>query len=165
LWLCDRDHCAQRGGDPAGRVGAGSAGRIPAIIFSGDGGWRDIDKTIAQKLCSDGVSVIGWDSLHYFWSHKSPEQIANDLSLVINTYTSRWGASKVTLIGYPFGAGIFPFAFDRLTQEAKQRVVQISLLGFAPTTDFEISITGWLGRRPTRMPHRQNPPSLRSIRG
>jgi type IV secretory pathway VirJ component len=120
-------------------------GRILAIIFSGDGGWRDIDKTIAQKLCSDGVSVVGWDSLHYFWSRKSPEQIAKDLSLVINTYASRWGASKVALIGYSFGAGILPFAFDRLTQEAKKRVVQISLLGFAPTTDFEISIGGWLG--------------------
>ena len=80
-------------------------GRLLAIIFSGDGGWRDIDKTIAQKLCSDGVSVIGWDSLRYFWSRKSPEQIANDLSQVIDTYTARWGASKVALIGYSFGAG------------------------------------------------------------
>ena len=34
---------------------------------------------------------------------------------------------------------------DRLTPEAKQRVVQISLLGFALSTDFEISIAGWLG--------------------
>jgi len=120
-------------------------GPILAIIFSGDGGWRDIDKTIAQRLCSDGVSVLGWDSLHYFWSRKPPEQIANDLSLVIDTYASRWGASKVALIGYSFGAGILPFAYDRLTQEARQRVVQISLLGFASTTDFEISIAGWLG--------------------
>jgi type IV secretory pathway VirJ component len=120
-------------------------GGILAIIFSGDGGWRDIDKTIAQKLCSDGVSVIGWDSLHYFWSRKSPERIADDLSLVIDTYASRWGASKVALIGYSFGAGIIPFAYDRLTHDAKQRVIQISLLGFAPTTDFEISIAGWLG--------------------
>ena len=91
------------------------------------------------------MSVIGWDSLHYFWSRKSPEQIANDLSMVIEAYTSRWGISKVALIGYSFGAGILPFAYDRLTQEARQRVVQISLLGFASTTDFEISIAGWLG--------------------
>jgi type IV secretory pathway VirJ component len=137
-------------------------GPILAIIFSGDGGWRDIDKTIAQKLCSDGVSVIGWDSLHYFWSRKSPEQIANDLSLVIDTYASRWGASKVALIGYSFGAGILPFAFDRLTREAKQRVVQISLLGFAPTTDFEISIAGWLGE-PASKDAAPTKPALASI--
>jgi type IV secretory pathway VirJ component len=120
-------------------------GPLLAIIFSGDGGWRDIDKTIAQKLCADGVSVIGWDSLRYFWSRKSPEQIANDLSLVIDTYTARWGASKVALVGYSFGAGVLPFAYDRLAREAKERVVQLSLLGLASTTDFEISIAGWLG--------------------
>jgi type IV secretory pathway VirJ component len=99
----------------------------PGQCDSGDGGWRDIVKTIAQKLCSDGVSVIGWDSLHYFWSRKSPAQIANDLSMVIEAYPSRWGISKVALIGYSFGTGILPFAYERLTQEAKQRVVQISL--------------------------------------
>jgi type IV secretory pathway VirJ component len=137
-------------------------GRLLAIIFSGDGGWRDIDKTIAQKLCSDGVSVVGWDSLHYFWSRKSPEQIANDLSMVIEAYASRWGISKVALIGYSFGAGILPFAYDRLTQEARQRVVQISLLGFASTTDFEISIAGWLGE-PASKDAAPTKPALASI--
>jgi type IV secretory pathway VirJ component len=137
-------------------------GHILAIIFSGDGGWRDIDKTIAQKLYSDGVSVIGWDSLHYFWSRKSPEQIANDLSMVIEAYAFRWGISNVALIGYSFGAGILPFAYDRLTQEARQRVVQISLLGFASTTDFEISIAGWLGE-PASKDAAPTKPALASI--
>ena len=138
------------------------SGRLLAIIFSGDGGWRDIDKMIAQKLCSDSVSVIGWDSLRYFWSRKSPEQIANDLGLVIDTYTVRWGASKVALIGYSFGAGILPFAYDRLAREAKERVVQLSLLGFASTTDFEISITGWLGA-PASKDAAPTEPALASI--
>jgi type IV secretory pathway VirJ component len=40
---------------------------------------------------------------------------------------------------------VLPFAYNRLAPEAKGRVVQLSLLGFAPTTDFEISIAGWLG--------------------
>jgi type IV secretory pathway VirJ component len=138
------------------------SGRLLAIIFSGDGGWRDIDKTIAQKLASDGVSVIGWDSLRYFWSRKSPEQIANDLGLVIDTYTARWGASKVALIGYSFGAGVLPFAYDRLAREAKERVVQLSLLGFTSTTDFEISIAGWLGA-PASKDAAPTEPALASI--
>jgi len=137
-------------------------GPLLAIIFSGDGGWRDIDKTIAQRLCSEGVSVIGWDSLRYFWSRKSPEQIANDLSQVIDTYATRWGASKVALIGYSFGAGIIPFAYDRLPREAKERVVQLSLLGFASTTDFEISIAGWLGA-PASKDAAPTEPALASI--
>ena len=63
-----------------------------AIVLSGDGGWRDLDKTISEKLQSDGVSVVGWDSLRYFWSRKSPEQVARDLGAVIDTFSSRWGA-------------------------------------------------------------------------
>ena len=40
---------------------------------------------------------------------------------------------------------MLPFVYDRLSLEAKAHVVQLSLLGFAKTTDFEISIAGWLG--------------------
>jgi phosphatidylglycerol lysyltransferase len=123
-------------------------GPLLAIVLSGDGGWRDVDRSIAQKLQSDGVSVVGWDSLRYFWSKKSPEQTARDLGAVIDTYTSRWGASKIALIGYSFGADVLPFAYDHLSPEAKVRVVQLSLLGFAPAADFEITVSGWLGAAP-----------------
>jgi len=98
-------------------------GPLLAIVLSGDGGWRDVDSAIAQKLQTDGVSVVGWDSLRYFWSKKSPEQTARDLGAVIDTYTSRWGASKIALIGYSFGADVLPFAYDHLSPEAKVRVV------------------------------------------
>jgi lysylphosphatidylglycerol synthetase-like protein (DUF2156 family)/type IV secretory pathway VirJ component len=123
-------------------------GPLLAIVLSGDGGWRDVDRSIAQKLQSDGVSVVGWDSLRYFWTKKSPEQTARDLGAVIDTYTSRWGTSKIALIGYSFGADVLPFAYDRLSPEAKIRVVQLSLLGFAPAADFEITVSGWLGAAP-----------------
>jgi type IV secretory pathway VirJ component len=123
-------------------------GPLLAIVFSGDGGWRDLDKTIAEKLQSDGVSTIGWDSLRYFWRQKSPEQTARDLDAVIDTYALRWGASKVALIGYSFGADVLPFAYDRLSPAAKARVVQLSLLGFATAADFQISVAGWLGAAP-----------------
>jgi type IV secretory pathway VirJ component len=125
-------------------------GSLLAIVLSGDGGWRDVDRSIAQKLQSDGVSVVGWDSLRYFWSKKSPEQAARDLGAVIDTYTSRWGASKVALIGYSFGADILPFAYDHLSPEAKVRVVQLSLLGFASAANFEITVSGWLGAAPDK---------------
>jgi type IV secretory pathway VirJ component len=123
-------------------------GPLLAIVLSGDGGWRDVDRAIAQKLQSDGVSVVGWDSLRYFWSKKSPEQTARDLGAVIDTYTSRWGASKVALIGYSFGADVLPFIYDQLSPEAKVRVVQLSLLGFAAAANLEITVSGWLGAAP-----------------
>ena len=137
-------------GLPLVEMPASPPGQLLAIIFSGDGGWRDLDRSIAAKLQSKGVSVIGWDSLRYFWSHKTPDQIARDLGAVIDTYAARWGASKVALVGYSFGAGVLPFAYDRLPPEAKARVVQLSLLGLESAADFEISMMGWLGAPPTK---------------
>ena len=123
-------------------------GPLLAIILSGDGGWRDLDKTIGKKLQSEGVSVVGWDCLPYFWSRKSPEQIARDLNAVIDAFVSRWGAPKVALVGYSFGADVLPFAYDRLSSEAKAHVVQLSLLGFATAADFEIRVAGLVGAGP-----------------
>ncbi|ALP65111.1 virulence factor family protein [Paraburkholderia caribensis] len=116
-----------------------------AIVISGDGGWRDLDKTIAEELQKDGVSVIGWDSLRYFWSERSPQQTSNDLARVLKTYTTRWHADHVALIGYSFGADVMPFAYNRLPDAVRAKVALISLLGFAPSADFQIRVTGWLG--------------------
>ena len=49
------------------------------------------------------------------------------------------------LIGYSFGANVLPFAYNRLPAQEKAKVDQISLLGLAERTDFEIRVTGWLG--------------------
>src|SRR5271156_3485301 len=48
-------------GLPLVELPASSPSRLMAVFLSGDGGWRDIDKTIAENLQSLGVSVVGWD--------------------------------------------------------------------------------------------------------
>ena len=122
---------------------------LTAVVISGDGGWRDLDKTIAEDLQKDGVSVVGWDSVRYFWHQKTPERTAADLAAVLDTYGKRWGASKVALIGYSFGADILPFAYNRLPKRLQDRVRLISLLGFTSAADWEISVRGWLGEPPS----------------
>ena len=126
------------------------SGPLLAIVLSGDGGWRDIDKTVSEKLQSAGVSVVGWDCLRYFWSRKSPEQVARDLGATIDTFLSRWGGSKVVLVGYSFGADVLPFAYDRLSPETKAHIVQLSLLGFSTAADFEIRVAGLVGAGPSK---------------
>ncbi|MFP3564092.1 virulence factor family protein [Paraburkholderia sp. SIMBA_030] len=118
---------------------------LMAIVISGDGGWRDLDKTIAQALQKDGVSVIGLDSLRYFWSEKTPAQTSRDLARVMQTYGARWHANHVALVGYSFGADVMPFAYKRLPDALRAKVSLISLLGFAPDADFQIRVGGWLG--------------------
>ena len=125
------------------------ASTMLAIVVSGDGGWHDLDQTIARNLQNAGVAVVGIDSLRYFWRKKSPEQTAHDIDRVIRSYTARWHASSVALIGYSFGADVLPFVYNRLPMRVRERVALISLLGFASAADFEIKVTGWLGLPPS----------------
>jgi type IV secretory pathway VirJ component len=116
-----------------------------AIVYSGDGGWRDIDSEVAAALQADGVPVVGVDALRYFWSRKTPDETAADLSRIIRTYRKQWNVSHVMLIGYSFGADILPSTFNRLPPSDRSKVSLLSLLALSHVADFEISVSGWLG--------------------
>lgn len=121
-----------------------------AVIYSGDGGWRDLDKQIGEKLAAAGVPVVGVDSLRYFWREKTPGRVAHDLARIIAHFRQAWHVKRVILVGYSFGADILPFAVNRLAPAIRSSVVQVSLLGLAREADFEIHVTDWLGMGPSR---------------
>jgi type IV secretory pathway VirJ component len=116
-----------------------------AIIYSGDGGWRDLDSQVGQYLQTQGMPVVGIDSLRYFWSKRTPEETSADLKRIIDTYANQWNVSNVVLIGYSFGADILPAAYNMLPGAEKRRVRQVSLLALSPQVDYEVSVSGWLG--------------------
>ena len=60
--------------------------KLMAVLLSGDGGWRDLDKTIAEDLQQQGVPVVGLDTLRYFWSKKTPQQTADVVAALIETF-------------------------------------------------------------------------------
>ncbi len=122
--------------------------KLMAILLSGDGGWRDLDKTIAEDLQQQGVPVVGLDTLRYFWSKKTPQQTADVVGALIQTFMTKWHADKVVLVGYSFGADVMPFAYNLLPPSLRDHVVLISLLGLSKSADFEISVRGWLGEPP-----------------
>ncbi|SMF70529.1 Type IV secretory pathway, VirJ component [Tistlia consotensis] len=119
--------------------------RALAVVFSGDGGWRDLDKQIAEILAKRGVAAVGWDSLRYFWSEKTPATVAADLSRVLRHYRKAWAVDRVLLIGYSFGADILPAVIADLPATDRSAVVQVSLLGLGPSAHFKIEVEGWLG--------------------
>lgn len=135
-----------------------------AVIWSGDGGWRDIDKQIGGALAARGVPVVGIDSLRYFWQERRPEEAAADLARIIATYAAQWQVKDVALIGYSFGADILPATFNHLPPEVQARVRQISLLGLSDHAGWEISVSGWLGQAadgpPTAPDLARIPPAL-----
>ncbi len=116
-----------------------------AVIYSGDGGWRDLDKSIGEKLQAAGVPTVGVDSLQYFWSERSPSETATDLARIIDTYRAKWGVSSVLLVGYSFGADILPASYLALDAAHQAAVSRIALLGLSHEAAFRISVAGWLG--------------------
>lgn len=116
-----------------------------AIMLSGDGGWRDLDKTVAGLLQGQGIPTVGLDSLRWFWTHRTPEETGKELARLIDVYTERWDVEHVILAGYSFGAAVLPAAFQAMPPEAQARVSEIALLAPAVTADWEITVSGWLG--------------------
>lgn len=114
------------------------------IFFSGDGGWRDIDMEIGDLFQSQDIHVIGIDSLRYFWSTRTPEEIAKDIEQLIQEADPQQSL-PVALFGYSFGADILPFAWQLLDDTVQKQTVMIALMGVSNTADFQISINGWLG--------------------
>ncbi|MBZ9936520.1 virulence factor family protein [Mesorhizobium sp. BR1-1-16] len=116
-----------------------------AIIFSGDGGWRDLDKSIGDAFQKEGVPTIGVDSLRYFWSRKTPQQTSADLARIIDYYTEKWGIDHVVLVGYSFGADVLPSAYRLLPPDEQSQVSEVSLLGLSDQVDYVISVGAFLG--------------------
>jgi len=133
---------------PLTEIEADKPGSWMAVIYSGDGGWRDLDKEIGEHLAQRGVPVVGVDSLRYFWSAKTPDEMGRDLGEIIDAYGDKWGTRKVALIGYSFGATVLPFAVNRLAAPLRDRVILVSLLGVDARAPFQIAVEGWLGADP-----------------
>jgi type IV secretory pathway VirJ component len=117
-----------------------------AVLYSGDGGWRDLDRSLAGVLADRGMSVVGVDVLRYYWRARPPESAARDLARIIASYQRRWGARKVVLIGFSFGADVIPFIVNRLPPAVRADVRLITLLSPERTTAFEVSPAGWVGK-------------------
>ncbi|PYB38287.1 AcvB/VirJ family lysyl-phosphatidylglycerol hydrolase, partial [Pseudomonas aeruginosa] len=116
---------------PVLEVPAAKPSDIVTLFYSGDGGWRDLDKDSAEHMASMGYPVVGIDTLRYYWQHKSPEQSAADLSKLMQHYREKWGAKRFVLAGYSFGADILPAIYNRLPGKDQQQVKAMLLLALA----------------------------------
>lgn len=121
-----------------------SSGDSLAIMLSGDGGWAGLDKEVAAELNARGVPVVGWDSLRYFWSARTPDEAARDLERVIRHYVRTWNKARVLLIGYSQGADVLPFMVNRLPEPTRGRIAGTALIGVGAEAFFEFSVSHWI---------------------
>jgi type IV secretory pathway VirJ component len=124
---------------------AGTSSDTLAVLLTGDGGWADIDKGIAGALAARGVPVLGWSSLDYYWSPRTPEGAARDLDAVIRHYLVAKKKSRVLLVGFSFGADVLPFLVSRLSADLRSSVAGVALVGLSSLAQFEFHLSGWLG--------------------
>jgi type IV secretory pathway VirJ component len=124
----------------------GRPGDLLAVMLSGDGGWAGLDRQVADVLTANGVAVVGWDSLRYFWTARTPDVAAVDLARIIRYYTRKWGKSRVIAVGYSLGADTMPFMVNRLPPDARDRIALTALLGPGKEAFFEFHVSLWLGK-------------------
>ena len=116
------------------------------VLLSGDGGWKDFDQGIADGLAAQGMPVVGLNTLQYFWSERSPESAAWDLTRIMQVYTRQYGKKSVVLAGYSFGAEVLPFLYNRLNDREKALVHGMALLSPGDKADFAFHFSAWLNR-------------------
>jgi len=114
------------------------------VIWSGDGGWRDIDQSVGRVLVEKGFAVVGLDALRYFWSDRSPEEMGRDLALMVKAADPS-EQLPILLAGYSFGANMLPFAWPKLDPQIRARTRLLALLAPEQKTGFHVSVGGWLG--------------------
>src|SRR5665647_2676321 len=56
---------------------------ILAIIFSGDGGWADLDKAFGVAFQKRGIATVGFDCLKYFWKTRQPTEVSQDVDAMV----------------------------------------------------------------------------------
>ncbi|OCG36684.1 hypothetical protein A9G26_03555 [Gilliamella sp. Bim1-2] len=121
------------------------------LYYSGDGGWRDLDKVSAEYMAAHGYPVVGVDALKLFWQHRSVERSAKDLAYLMQQYREKWGITHFVLTGYSFGGDILPALYNRLSTTDQNSVQAIVMIAFSKNANFEIEISGWLGQAGNEM--------------
>lgn len=124
---------------------AKQSGKAFAIFLSGDGGWAGLDQEVSEALVAKGVSVVGFDSLRYFWKVRTPEGLAADLARVIRHYQSAWQRQDVWLIGFSQGGDVLPFALNRLPPALRAQVKLAAPMAQTEQAHFEFHLSNWIG--------------------
>ena len=100
---------------------------VLTIIYSGDGGWRDLDQQLGKLIVGRGLPVLGISALSYNWQNRTPEESAKEMDALITQYLTTWHKKRVWLIGFSFGADVLPSIIERLSPANRALISQVVL--------------------------------------
>lgn len=121
----------------------------PIIFYlSGDAGFNSFSKGLANDFHIMGYDVFGLNTKNYFWNKKTPKQTSSAIENYINKQLQGRKNQKVILIGYSFGADVTPFVYNHFTDDLKNKVEHVFIIGPSKTTDFKIHLNEYFGMEP-----------------
>jgi type IV secretory pathway VirJ component len=123
---------------PAGK------GDVMAIIYSGDGGWADLDRRLGIAFSDRGIPVLGVNTFKYYWHQRSLDESARELDALMTRYRAAWGKKRIWLVGFSFGADVLPSIVDKLSAQNRARITQMVLLSPSRDVTFEIALEGYM---------------------
>ena len=126
------------------RLPSKTPARAVAVVYSGDGGWQDLDKVIGEWLSTQDLNVVGVSTIKAFWETREPPEVAATFERLV-AEADPSGTLPILVVGYSFGADIFPFAWPELRPDIQNRIKLVGLLALSRETGFHVSIEGWLG--------------------
>ncbi len=131
---------------PAAAEVTAPAGRddVMVIIYSGDGGWADLDKQLGDTYARRGLPVLGVNTFKYFWRMRTADESAAQLDALMTKYLRQWNKQRVWLVGFSFGADVLPTLIDKLSPENRARITQLVLLSPSRDLTFEIQFEGYM---------------------
>lgn len=120
----------------------------PLIVYiTGDGGMKKFSANVIESFRQQNYPVVALNALKYFWSKKSPQQAAKDITSLIKYYQAQWGSHRgVVLVGYSLGADVLPFIYTSLPPEIAGEVKHLVFLSPSLYTDLEVHLSDMLGR-------------------
>lgn len=126
-----------------------SAGNGPwhtmAVFLTGDGGWAPFDERVCADLAAAGMPTIALDTGDYFSRLRTPDEAARALARTVRHGLAEFGAERVTLIGYSFGADVMPFLLARLPEELQAKVDRVALMSPGPIAPFQVTAAERIG--------------------
>lgn len=131
----------------AGAVPPPGRSDVLTVIYSGDGGWADLDRQLGGAFAARGLPVLGVNSFKYYWRMRSGDESAAQLDALLTKYLGEWHKQRVWLVGFSFGADVLPSIVDKLSPGNRARITQMVLLSPSRDYSYEIQFEGYMVAR------------------
>jgi type IV secretory pathway VirJ component len=130
-------------------VPAKGKAKATLVFLSGDGGWADLDESVATALADHGVTTVGLSSLRYFWKLRSPDEVTAAVAKIAKTAAGE----PIFVGGYSFGADVVAHLAPRFDSFASG----IVLIGTGKYATFEVSPLDWVRTSSAASPYPVTP--------